>query len=111
MDQVLDNFSAWAELATAQALVEDASSGLFPEESLESLEEFRWMIWRLTSDLYGEPLSKILPEPVSVYEDSISQWAASAISEMLQESEDVSPEPSPEEPPSAESGNGPHRNR
>ena len=59
VERVLDNLSAWA--ANAEMLVTDAHSGVSREESLESLEECRWMIARLTSDLYERPLRNAAP--------------------------------------------------
>jgi len=72
MERVLNNLGAWTETAKAAVILGEPSFGPSPEESLESLEEFRWTIWRLTSDLYERPLlnalgyerfSPVYPEP------------------------------------------------
>jgi hypothetical protein len=64
--RILDNFSTWADATKSQILPIDDPSGLSSEESLmsweesfDSLEKLRCTIWRLTSNLYGEPLWKL----------------------------------------------------
>jgi len=64
VERVLDNLSTWAEAGKAEMFMENMHSGVSCEESLESLEECRWMLERLTSGRYGRPINDMLNELV-----------------------------------------------